>query len=297
MIALLSDPRTWESLATLTVLEIVLGVDNILFLSIVSGQLPAAQQPSARGLGLMIALVMRILLLTGIAWVMSLSQPFVTVLGEGISWRDIILGSGGLFLIYKGTTEIHALMDHDQEVAHKAIRSFMAVIVQIGVFDLVFSLDSVITAVGMAEHLSVMIAAIVLAMALMLVASGPVSKFIEENPSVKMLGLSFLLLIGIALVADAAHFHIPRGYLYFAVAFSGLVEAFNQFASRKKRRYRWTMVRALSTTLAAPSPLPLRNAAMSTGTFTPRCTAGRSWILSIHRWSASSPSIETPDHG
>jgi len=236
MYELLADPRTWESLATLTVLEVVLGIDNVLFLSIVSGQLPKAQQPRARGIGLTIALAMRVVLLTAIAWVMSLSTPFVTIMGEGISWRDVILGLGGLFLIYKGTTEIHVLMAGEEEFEHKAVKSFMAVIVQIGLFDLVFSLDSVITAVGMAEHLYVMIAAIVLAMILMFVASGPVSKFIEENPTVKMLGLSFLLLIGIALVADAAHFHIPRGYLYFAVAFSALVEAFNQFASRKKRR-------------------------------------------------------------
>jgi len=235
MYELLIDPRTWESLATLTVLEIVLGIDNVLFLSIVSGQLPKAQQPRARGIGLAVALIMRILLLTGIAWVMSLSEPFVTILGEGISWRDVILGAGGLFLIYKGTSEIHILMAGEEEFSHKAARSFAAVIIQIGLFDLVFSLDSVITAVGMAEHLEVMIAAIVLAMALMLVAAGPVSKFIEENPSVKMLGLSFLLLIGIALLADAAHFHIPRGYLYFAVAFSALVEAFNQFASRRRK--------------------------------------------------------------
>lgn len=238
MFELLADPRTWESLAALTLLEIVLGIDNVLFLSIVSGQLPKSEQPRARGLGLAIALVMRILLLTGIAWVMSLSQPFVTILDEGISWRDVILGAGGLFLIYKGTTEIHLLMAGEEEFEHKPVRSFTAVIIQIGLFDLVFSLDSVITAVGMAEHLSVMIAAIVLAIVVMLAASGPVSKFIEENPTVKMLGLSFLLLIGVALVADAANFHIPRGYLYFAVAFSALVEAFNQFASRRKKNKR-----------------------------------------------------------
>ena len=236
MAQLLADPRTWESLATLTVLEIVLGIDNILFLSIVSGQLPVQEQPRARSLGLAIALAMRILLLTAIAWVMSLSTPFITIMGQGISWRDVILGAGGLFLIYKGTTEIHGLMSDEDEFSHRVAASFAAVIVQIGLFDLVFSLDSVITAVGMAEHLSVMIAAIVLAMIVMLLASGPVSQFIEKNPTVKMLGLSFLLLIGVALVADAAHFHIPRGYLYFAVAFSGLVEAFNQFASRRKKR-------------------------------------------------------------
>jgi predicted tellurium resistance membrane protein TerC len=236
MFALLTDPRTWESLATLTVLEIVLGIDNMLFLSIISGQLPARQQPSARRIGLSIALAMRIALLTAIAWVMSLSAPFVTLFQQGISWRDVILGAGGLFLIYKGTSEINKLMTGEEDYRKKAAASFAAVIVQIGVFDLIFSLDSVITAVGMAEHLAVMIAAIVLAMALMLVAAGPVSRFIEQNPSVKMLGLSFLLLIGVALLADSAHFHIPRGYLYFAVAFSGLVEAFNQFARRNRRK-------------------------------------------------------------
>ncbi|HEX3672708.1 MAG TPA: TerC family protein [Rhizomicrobium sp.] len=236
MLDLILDPRTWESLATLTVLEIVLGIDNMLFLSIISGQLPARQQPSARRIGLSIALAMRIALLTAIAWVMSLSTPFVTLFQQGISWRDVILGAGGLFLIYKGTSEINKLMTGEEDYRKKAAASFAAVIVQIGVFDLIFSLDSVITAVGMAEHLAVMIAAIVLAMALMLVAAGPVSRFIEQNPSVKMLGLSFLLLIGVALLADSAHFHIPRGYLYFAVAFSGLVEAFNQFARRRNRK-------------------------------------------------------------
>jgi predicted tellurium resistance membrane protein TerC len=236
MLSLLTDPRTWESLAALTVLEIVLGVDNMLFLSIISGKLPAAQQPRARQLGLSIALVMRIALLTGIAWVMSLSKPFIHVMGEGFSWRDIILGVGGLFLLYKGSTEIHILMNREDEFTQKPLGSFWAVILQIGLFDIIFSLDSVITAVGMAEHLSVMIAAIVIAMMVMLAASGPVAKFIEENPSVKMLGLSFLLLIGMTLMADAAHFHIPRGYLYFAVAFAGLVEAFNQFASQRKKK-------------------------------------------------------------
>ncbi len=236
MTALLLDPRTWESLATLTVLEIVLGIDNMLFLSIVSGQLPPERQPQARAIGLGYALIMRIGLLAAIAWVMSLSQPFITILGEGISWRDVILGSGGLFLIYKGTTEIRGLVEGDDEFEHnRKVVSYTAVILQIALFDLIFSLDSVITAVGMAEHLSVMIAAIVLAMAVMLAAAGPVSDFIQKNPTVKMLGLSFLLLIGMAPVADAAHVHVPRGYLYFAVAFSGIVEAFNQFASRKKK--------------------------------------------------------------
>jgi predicted tellurium resistance membrane protein TerC len=237
MSALLADPHTWESLATLTLLEIVLGVDNVLFLSIVSSQLPKERQPSARRIGLAYALVMRIGLLAGIAWVMSLSQPFITAFGQGISWRDVILGAGGIFLIYKGTTEIRGLMEGEDEFEqNRKVVSYAAVIMQIAIFDLIFSLDSVITAVGMAEHLSVMIAAVVLAMLVMLAAAGPVSDFIQRNPTVKMLGLSFLLLIGMALAADAAHFHIPRGYLYFAVAFSALVEAFNQFASRNKKK-------------------------------------------------------------
>ncbi len=237
MSALLADPHTWESLATLTLLEIVLGVDNVLFLSIVSSQLPKERQPSARRIGLAYALVMRIGLLTGIAWVMSLSRPFITAFGQGISWRDVILGAGGIFLIYKGTTEIRGLMEGEDEFEqNRKVVSYAAVIMQIAIFDLIFSLDSVITAVGMAEHLSIMIAAVVLAMLVMLAASGPVSDFIQRNPTVKMLGLSFLLLIGMALAADAAHFHIPRGYLYFAVAFSALVEAFNQFASRNKNK-------------------------------------------------------------
>lgn len=237
MSALLADPHTWESLATLTLLEIVLGVDNVLFLSIVSSQLPKERQPSARRIGLAYALVMRIGLLTGIAWIMSLSQPFITAFGQGISWRDVILGAGGIFLIYKGTTEIRGLMEGEDEFErNRKVVSYAAVIMQIAIFDLIFSLNSVITAVGMAEHLSIMIAAVVLAMLVMLAASGPVSDFIQRNPTVKMLGLSFLLLIGMALAADAAHFHIPRGYLYFAVAFSALVEAFNQFASRNKKK-------------------------------------------------------------
>jgi predicted tellurium resistance membrane protein TerC len=239
MTALLLDPRTWESLATLTVLEIVLGIDNMVFLSIVSSQLPVARQPQARAIGLGYALLMRIGLLAGIAWVISLSKPFITLFGEGISWRDVILCAGGMFLLYKGTAEIRNLVQGTDEFAHnRKVATYNRVILQIAVFDLIFSLDSVITAVGMAEHLSVMIAAIVLAMCIMLAASGPVSKFIEENPTVKMLGLSFLLLIGMALVADAAHMHIPRGYLYFAVAFSGLVEAFNQFAGRRGKKKR-----------------------------------------------------------
>lgn len=236
LITLLSDPRTWESLATLTVLEIVLSIDNILFLSIVSGQLPPERQPAARRIGLAYALVMRIALLCGIAWVITLQKPVITLFGFGFSWRDLVLGAGGLFLLTKGTREIHDMVGGEAQYARRAGASFANVIVQIAIFDLVFSFDSVVTAVGMAEHLSVMIAAIVLSMLVMLAASGAVSAFIAKNPTVKMLALSFLLLIGTALVADAMHFNIPRGYLYFAVAFSGVVEALNQLVARRRKK-------------------------------------------------------------
>jgi predicted tellurium resistance membrane protein TerC len=231
--ALLTDPHAWASLATLTALEIVLGVDNIVFLSIASQQLTPVQRPAARRTGLALALIMRVALLSSMAWIISLSTPVVTLWGVGLSWRDLVFGAGGMFLLTKGTREIHGLVEGEEHADRKAAASLFAVIVQIAIFDLVFSVDSIVTAVGMAEHLSIMIAAVVLAMIVMLVASGYVAEFINRHPTVKMLALSFLLLIGMALVADAAHFHIPRGYLYFAVAFSGLVEALNQFAARK----------------------------------------------------------------
>ena len=234
MTALLTDPHAWASLATLTALEIVLGIDNVIFLSIASHQLPPPQRPTARRSGLALALVMRIALLSSIAWIISLSTPVVTLWGVDLSWRDLVFGAGGLFLLTKGTREIHGLVEGEDDQKRKAAVSLFAVIAQIAIFDLVFSVDSIVTAVGMAEHLSIMIAAVVLAMIVMLVASGLVAEFINRHPTVKMLALSFLLLIGMALVADAAHFHIPRGYLYFAVAFSGLVEALNQYAARKK---------------------------------------------------------------
>ncbi|MGH6870339.1 MAG: TerC family protein [Rhizomicrobium sp.] len=236
MIELLTDIRTWESLATLTVLEIVLSIDNILFLSIVSAQLPPARQPAARRIGLSYALVMRIALLCAIAWVITLQKPVIALFGFGFSWRDLVLGAGGLFLLTKGTREIHDMVGGHEEFARRAGASFGAVIVQIAIFDLVFSFDSVVTAVGMTEHLAVMIAAIVLSMLVMLAASGAVAAFIARNPTVKMLALSFLLLIGTALVADAMHFDIPRGYLYFAVAFSGAVEALNQMVARRRKK-------------------------------------------------------------
>ncbi len=235
MLPLVADPHAWASLATLTALEIVLGVDNIIFLSIAIAPLTPVRRTSARRIGLSLALVMRIALLTGIVWIVSLSKPVVTVWGLALSWRDLIFAAGGLFLLTKGTREIHGLVEGEESATRRADPSFLAVIVQIALFDLVFSIDSVVTAVGMAEHLSIMIGAVILAMLVMLAASGPASDFVNRHPTVKMLALSFLLLIGTALIADAAHFHIPRGYLYFAVAFSALVEALNQYAARRRR--------------------------------------------------------------
>lgn len=234
MLGLLADPNAWLSLATLTVLEIILGIDNIIFLSLVSGGLPQPQRQPARRIGLLLALGLRVGLLFSISWVLSLTQPIATILGFALSWRDIVLGAGGLFLLFKGTQEIHHEVEPEEEQAGVARTSFAGVIFQIAVLDLVFSIDSVITAVGVAEHVEVMIAAVTLAIFVMMVAAEPVSQFISQHPTVKMLGLSFLLLIGVALVADAAHFHIPRGYLYFSVAFSMTVEALNLW--RRARR-------------------------------------------------------------
>jgi predicted tellurium resistance membrane protein TerC len=228
MLALLTSADAWISLLTLTVLEIVLGIDNIIFLSLAANKLPPPRRPAARRIGLSLALVMRIIFLSSIAWIISLSQPVVTLWGLALSWKDIVFFAGGLFLLTKSTREIHGMVEGEEHGREGKGATMLSVIVQIAMFDIVFSIDSVVTAVGMAEHLAVMIAAVVLAMIVMMVASGAVADFVERHPTVKMLALSFLLLIGTSLVADAAHFHIPRGYLYFAVAFSGLVEFLNQ---------------------------------------------------------------------
>lgn len=233
----IADPSAWASLATLTVLEIVLGIDNIIFISIMAGRLPAHQQARARQVGLALALLSRLALLASIVWVMTLTQPLFEVFGLGISGRDLILFFGGLFLIYKGTTEIHATMEgHEEGGGGRAQASFASVVTQIMILDIVFSLDSVITAVGMSDHLPVMVLAVVIAVAVMLFAAGPTSSFVQEHPTVKMLALSFLMLIGVALVADGLHFHIPKGYLYFAVAFAVGVEGLNLLASKRRRR-------------------------------------------------------------
>ncbi len=229
------DPQIWASLLALTALEIVLGIDNVIFISIISASLPPAQGERARRLGLTAALAIRIVLLAGIAWIVELRAPIAEVFGFALSWRDALLLAGGLFLLGKGTREIHHSVDtgKDDKGAGGA-ESFGAVIAQIIVLDAVFSLDSVITAVGMAEHLPVMIAAVTIAIAIMMLASEPVSAFIERHPTAKMLALSFLLLVGVALVADGMHFHIPRGYLYFAIAFSAGVETLNLIAARRR---------------------------------------------------------------
>jgi len=236
MLALLASPDAWISLLTLTVLEIVLGIDNIIFLSLAANKLPPPRRPTARRIGLSLALVMRIIFLSSVAWIISLSHPVITLWGIGLSWKDLVFFAGGLFLLTKSTREIHGMVEGEEHGREGKGATMLSVIVQIAMFDIVFSIDSVVTAVGMAEHLAVMIAAVVLAMIVMLVASGPVGDFVERHPTVKMLALSFLLLIGTSLVADAAHFHIPRGYLYFAVAFSGLVEFLNQRVAGHKSK-------------------------------------------------------------
>ena len=238
MLQLLTDPHAWASLAVLTVLEIVLGIDNVIFLSLASNQLPKAKRPAARRIGLSLAFIMRVALLSGLAAIIHLSTTAITIGGLAYSWRDLVFIAGGLFLLSKGTREIHLMVEgedgSEEESARRLRASFGGIIAQIAIFDLIFSIDSVVTAVGMAEYLSIMVAAVMIAMLVMLAAAGPVGEFVQRNPTVKMLALSFLLLIGMSLIADGMHFHIPRGYLYFAVAFSGIVEALNQWAAVRR---------------------------------------------------------------
>ncbi|MEW5421868.1 TerC family protein [Amorphus sp. 3PC139-8] len=233
----IADPQIWASLVTLTVMEIVLGIDNIVFISVLVSRLPASSADSARRIGLSLALVLRILLLLVISWIIGLTAPLFTVFGEAFSWRDMILLAGGAFLLFKGTLEIHSGIEgeEDEHGAQPKHPAFWSVIVQILLIDLVFSVDSIVTAVGMAEHVEVMIAAVVISIGIMFVASGPVAAFIKEHPTTKMLALSFLLLIGVALIADGLGFHIPRAYIYFAMAFSALVEVLNIMRHRKRK--------------------------------------------------------------
>lgn len=235
----ITDPQIWASFMTLTVMEIVLGIDNIVFISVVVTRLPQKQAVVARQIGLTLALLFRILLLLGIAWIISMREPILEVFGKSISWRDVILMGGGLFLLAKATIEIHNDIEVEDE-ARNATGSvgFFSTIVQIVIIDMVFSVDSIVTAIGMADHVEVMIAAVVVSMFVMYFASVAISQFIENHPTTRMLALSFLFLIGAALVADGLQFHIPRGYIYFAMAFAGLVEAINIFARKKKKKIR-----------------------------------------------------------
>ena len=216
------------ALVTLTFLEVVLGVDNVIFISILSGKLPAAQQPRARRVGLLAAMVMRIALLMSIAWIMRLTRPFFTILGQDVSGRDLILIVGGLFLLYKATVEIHERLEGEEHhETGRAAPSFVAVIMQIMVLDIVFSLDSVITAVGMADDIAIMAVAVVLAVGIMVFSAETISAFVDRHPTVKVLALSFLLLIGVSLVGDGLGMHVPKGYIYFAMGFSVFVEMIN----------------------------------------------------------------------
>jgi predicted tellurium resistance membrane protein TerC len=241
MIELLLDPNAWLALATLAVLEIVLGIDNLVFISVLTSRCEPKDARRARQIGLSLAFVFRVMMLFGLTWLMGLTAPLVTLFGIGISWRDIILIGGGAFLIAKATHEIHREIEgHNKQAPDEAPAraSFSLIITQLVLIDLVFSLDSIITAIGMAEHIEVMIAAVVIAMIVMYLAANPVGNFIAEHPTTKMLALAFLLLIGVALIADGFDFHIPRGYIYFAMAFAGAVELFNVAAYGKKKRPR-----------------------------------------------------------
>jgi predicted tellurium resistance membrane protein TerC len=238
MMELLTSAEAWAALLTLTALEIVLGIDNVIFLSVIVSRIPPAQAKRARQIGLLLALVFRIILLSLLVWLIGLTQPVLTVQSVALSWRDIILIGGGLFLIAKATHEIHAEVearDGEPESTGKA-SAFVLVIVQIIIIDMVFSLDSIITAIGMAQDLEIMIAAVVIACVIMYASSGPVARFVADHPTTKMLALAFLVLIGVALVADGFKFHIPRGYIYFAITFSAAVEAFNVLAKRNRKK-------------------------------------------------------------
>ena len=240
----ISSPEGWIALITLTVLEIVLGVDNIIFISILAGKLPQNQQDKARRIGLLLAMLMRIALLFSIAWVTRLTEPLFSVFGRGVSGRDLVLILGGLFLLAKSTHEIHENLEGEGEHGEaRAVASFAGVLVQIMLLDIVFSLDSVITAIGMADELSVMILAVMIAVGVMMVAAGSISRFVERHPTVKMLALSFLLLIGMSLILDGVGQHVPKGYVYFAMGFSVFVEMINLRVRKKsepvelRRRY------------------------------------------------------------
>jgi predicted tellurium resistance membrane protein TerC len=239
IIALMQQPEAWIALATLMVMEIVLGIDNLLFISILSNKLPEGQRERARKIGIGLALIMRLGLLATIAWIVQLTQPVVTILGNEFSWKDIILVVGGLFLVWKATKEIHHHVDpvdHEDTMVGTAVIGFGSAIVQILMLDLVFSIDSIITAVGMTPHVEIMVVAVVTAVTVMLLAANPLANFIGKNPTIVMLALSFLLLIGTTLIAEGFGVHVPKGYVYAAMAFSATVEGLNMWARNARLR-------------------------------------------------------------
>ena len=239
-LSLLADPNAWAALVTLTALEIVLGIDNLVFISVLTTRLAEDKARRARLVGLSLAFIFRVIMLAALTWLMGLTAPLFGVFGIEISWRDVILIGGGMFLLAKATHEIHGEVEaRDSQVEpSRGTRAFAWIVVQLVVIDLVFSLDSILTAIGMAEDLEVMIAAVVIAMIVMYAAANPVGAFIAAHPTTKILALAFLLLIGVALVADGFEFHIPRGYIYFAMAFAAAVEGFNVIAKRNRQRRR-----------------------------------------------------------
>jgi predicted tellurium resistance membrane protein TerC len=274
MLELLYDPNVWAAFLTLTAMEIVLGIDNIVFISVLVSRLPKEQADRARKLGLALALVFRVLLLLVISWIISLTQPAFDIMGFAPSWKDLILIAGGAFLVYKATHEMHAEIEepHEEEdnLKKQASMAFAAIISQIIVIDLVFSIDSIVTAVGMADQVEVMIAAVIVAVGVMFIASGPVADFVAKHPTTKMLALAFLLLIGTSLVADGLGFHIPKGYLYSAMGFSVLVEAINIIAKERKLRARAASGRPVPAVghapVAAASTAPAKPKTKSTST-------------------------------
>ena len=242
ILVLLQDPAAWVALVTLVVMEVVLGIDNLIFISILTNKLPAEMREKARRIGIGLALIMRLALLGTVAWIVQLTTPVFELFGHGFSWKDMILIAGGLFLVWKATKEIHHNVDPvDKEedfIASSASTTFASAIGQILILDLVFSIDSIITAVGMTPHVPIMVVAVLAAVTVMLVAATPLANFIEKNPTIVMLALAFLLMIGTTLIAEGMGFHVPKGYVYAAMAFSALVEVLNMFARRKRERDR-----------------------------------------------------------
>ena len=236
----LNDPTAWVALLTLVVMEVVLGIDNLIFISILTNKLPAEQQKSARRLGIGAALILRLVLLATVSFIVQLTEPVFTALNHGFSWRDLILIAGGLFLVWKATREIHHTVDHNEDEAdplgHVVKMSIGAAIFQILLLDIVFSIDSIITAVGMTDEIAIMYIAVIAAVSLMLVAAEPLSRFIARNPTIVMLALGFLLMIGMTLIADGMGYHVPKGYIYAAMGFSALVEILNMLSRRGKKK-------------------------------------------------------------